>query len=249
MNISRERLEEIAIAYGSGHHTKVNVKDDEVLQIVEALLAANEQEPVAYIIQDAEMRSRGNPGFLSYDGSISYEDKNEYEISVTPLYAHPAPVPAVPDEIEALRRDANRYRFLRDRDAFGADNEPGLVTWDEITELELNEFDSAIDARMNHPNVEWVPSGCVGDSLAELYAELYRLRAEIKGPDGFATWKDAAIAERMSKKQPKNIPGEIDYLHAMAAFGSDEWHKMSPINGYKHGWNACRAAMLNGGKS
>ncbi|ELY2771011.1 hypothetical protein ACM34P_004174 [Cronobacter sakazakii] len=53
-------------------------------------VVAKEQEPVAYIIQDAEMRSRGNPGFLSYDGTISNEDINEYEISITPLYIYPA---------------------------------------------------------------------------------------------------------------------------------------------------------------
>ena len=28
------------------------------------------------------------------------------------------------------------------------------------------------------------------------WAELYRLREEIKGPDGYATWKDAAVAMR-----------------------------------------------------
>lgn len=59
---------------------------------LEAQLAAlAKQDPMAYIIQDAESRSRGRPGFLSYDGSISDEDINEYEISVTPLFARPAP--------------------------------------------------------------------------------------------------------------------------------------------------------------
>lgn len=33
----------------------------------------------------------------------------------------------------------------------------------------------------------------------EDYAELYRLREEVKGPDGFATWKDAALAERLHR--------------------------------------------------
>lgn len=65
-------------------------------------LVVKEQKPVAYIIQDAEMRSNGNPGFLSYDGSISDEDKNEYEISVTPLYTHPVTEAA----IAALRAEA-----------------------------------------------------------------------------------------------------------------------------------------------
>jgi hypothetical protein len=29
-----------------------------------------------------------------------------------------------------------------------------------------------------------------------LWAEIHRLRAEMQGPDGFPTWKEAAIAER-----------------------------------------------------
>jgi hypothetical protein len=29
-----------------------------------------------------------------------------------------------------------------------------------------------------------------------LWAEIHKLRAEAKGPDGFPTWKEAAIAER-----------------------------------------------------
>ncbi|MDT3597014.1 hypothetical protein [Cronobacter malonaticus] len=61
-----------------------------------ALSALRERaEPVAYIIQDAEARDRGLPGFLSYDASINDEDINEYEISVTPLYTAP-PAPVVP---------------------------------------------------------------------------------------------------------------------------------------------------------
>jgi hypothetical protein len=32
---------------------------------------------------------------------------------------------------------------------------------------------------------------------AELWAEIYRLRAQIKGPDDFETWNDAAVAEKM----------------------------------------------------
>lgn len=39
------------------------------------------------------------------------------------------------------------------------------------------------------------------DVLMDLadYEELYRLRAEVQGPDGFATWKDAAIHERQRR--------------------------------------------------
>jgi Lar family restriction alleviation protein len=34
-------------------------------------------------------------------------------------------------------------------------------------------------------------------TAAELWAEIYRLRAAVQGPDGFATWQDAAVSERV----------------------------------------------------
>lgn len=36
----------------------------------------------------------------------------------------------------ALSKDAQRYRFIRERDMFGSDNESGLLSWEELTELE-----------------------------------------------------------------------------------------------------------------
>lgn len=157
---------------------------------------------------------------------------------------------SVPDEIDALRRDANRYRFLRDKDAFGNEDEHGLASWDDLADLEVNEFDAAVDARIMDSDVPmYANQQTQGVADSEVYAELYRLRSESKGPDGFETWKDAAIAERkarveLEKSAPRVV--DIDYLGAMAAFHSDKWHKMDPINGYMHGWNACRAAMLQG---
>jgi hypothetical protein len=32
-----------------------------------------------------------------------------------------------------------------------------------------------------------------------LWAEIHALRAAVKGPDGFATWQDAAVAERVRR--------------------------------------------------
>ena len=82
------------------------------------------------------------------------------------------------------------------------------------------------------------------EPMDEIYAELYRLREEIKGPDGFNTWRDAAIAEKKARveleRQINQSGRDIDYLGAMAAFHSDKWHKMDPITGYMHGWNARR---------
>jgi hypothetical protein len=37
------------------------------------------------------------------------------------------------------------------------------------------------------------------DDNANLWAELYRLREDVKGPEGVATWKEAAISERMKR--------------------------------------------------
>ncbi|WP_236526080.1 hypothetical protein, partial [Escherichia coli] len=84
--------------------------------------------------------------------------------------------------------------------------------------------------------------------MAEVYAELYRLREEVKGPDGFNTWRDAAIAEKKARveleKQINQSGRDIDYLGAMAAFHSNEWHKMDPITGYMHGWNARKSQAI-----
>ncbi len=63
-------------------------------------LASLEAEPVAYIIQDSDARSRGEKGILRYFANISDEDINEYEITVTPLYAAPPETVSVPDAME-----------------------------------------------------------------------------------------------------------------------------------------------------
>ena len=73
-----------------------HVQCGEASSLARIALASLEAEAVAYIIQDAQARGLGRPGFLSFDASISDEDINEYEISVTPLYTAPQlPQPAV----------------------------------------------------------------------------------------------------------------------------------------------------------
>ncbi|MGZ0476508.1 DUF551 domain-containing protein, partial [Citrobacter freundii] len=153
-----------------------------------------------------------------------------------------------------IHRDANRYRFLRDKDAFGDEGAQGLASWDDLAELDMGDFDSAVDARLLSCEMPQhiLTEAHERTATAGVYAELYRLREEIKGPAGFDTWKDAAIAERKARVELEKAGprfGDIDYLGAMAAFHSDEWHKMGPITGYMNGWNACRAAMLQVGNS
>lgn len=60
-----------------------------VRELARIALASLEAEPVAYIIQDADARSRGEKGILRYFANISDEDINEYQITVTPLYTAP----------------------------------------------------------------------------------------------------------------------------------------------------------------
>lgn len=97
ITITKERLLTIKQwreTYGPG--SNVVLPAEEAEELARIALASLEAEAVAYIIQDAQARGLGRPGFLSFDASISDEDINEYEISVTPLYTAPQlPQPAV----------------------------------------------------------------------------------------------------------------------------------------------------------
>ena len=47
----------------------------------------------------------------------------------------------------------------------------------------------------------------------QLWAEIWRLRAEVAGPDGYATWKDAAVSERLRKTALPDIETVSDAVH------------------------------------
>ncbi len=83
-------------------------------------------------------------------------------------------------ENAALSKDAQRYRFIRERDLFGSDNEPGLLSWEDLTELECNDFDDALDARLNHPTTGFIELDSKLQALktAATDAILASLRAE-----------------------------------------------------------------------
>ena len=80
------------------------------LEAFKLALASLEAEPVAYIIQDADARSRGEKGILRYFANISDEDINEYQITVTPLYTAPT-APVVPDDVMAAIQKVARIRL------------------------------------------------------------------------------------------------------------------------------------------
>lgn len=92
--ITKKRAQEIFL--GNGPEPTAS----EERELARIALASLEAEAVAYIIQDAQTRGLGRPGFLSFDASISDEDINEYEITVTPLYAAPPETVSVPDAME-----------------------------------------------------------------------------------------------------------------------------------------------------
>lgn len=50
------------------------------------------------------------------------------------------------------------------------------------------------------------------EDCADAVALIHRLVAEHKGPDGFATWKDAAIAERMKRAIPADQSGSAQVV-------------------------------------
>ncbi|WP_097478509.1 DUF551 domain-containing protein [Escherichia coli] len=101
ITITKERLLTIKQwreTYGPG--SNVALPAEEAEELARIALASLEAEPVAYIIQDSDARSRGEKGILRYFANISDEDINEYEITVTPLYAAPPETASVPDAME-----------------------------------------------------------------------------------------------------------------------------------------------------
>ncbi|ENT3329575.1 DUF551 domain-containing protein [Escherichia coli] len=89
--------------------------------------------------------------------------------------------------------------------------------------MEYNEFDANVDARMNNSDIP---------RYSITQAQMIE--------------NDVAASEKKAPNERYKQISDIDYLGAMSAFHSDKWHKMGSITGYMHGWNACRAAMLQG---
>lgn len=122
----------------------------------------------------------------------------------------------------ALSKDAQRYRFIRERDMFGSDNESGLLSWEELTELECNEFDYALDARINHPNTGFI----------ELDAKLQA--RETPATDRIVAGIKADGVEEFAAKL--RIPGDDQFFDALAkgvALAADDFAKQLREGGGK----------------
>lgn len=235
--ITRERLLKIQQwreTYGPG--SNVVLPTEEAEELARIALASLEAEPVGY--------------FRRYDPDaetlISQCSKNADDSF--PLYTHAQSEPISAD----VERDAQRYRFLRDKDAFGDDGEPGLATWDDLIELDMNEFDAAIDARMAHPSIDFLALdnalqkherrrckdrncnkqifGYSVDGLCEdCYTAIFQQPTAVSVPDESAV---ELLATDLMKRIDK-ITGE---RHSLATLSS---LRVSIVE-------ACRAAMLQG---
>ena len=56
------------------------------------------------------------------------------------------------EELEAIKRDAARYRFLRDEDNWGEDS--GGDSWEALTDSQGEAFDKIVDSRMEKLMIE-----------------------------------------------------------------------------------------------
>ncbi|HHF9036345.1 TPA: hypothetical protein ACPT59_003691 [Klebsiella pneumoniae] len=178
-------------------------------------LAAMDSEPVAEITEDLGRLFVK----IHHPTTLKAGDK---------LYRHAQPAHIT----ENIERDAQRYRFLREKDAFGDDGEPGLASWDDLIELDTNEFDAAIDARMAHPSVDFL---ALDNALQKHERRRCKDRNCNKPIYGYSVDGLCEDCYTAISQQPAPVVPELRV----------DWQE----NEFSAGWNACRAAMLNGGKS
>lgn len=213
-----------------------------------ALLAAHEQEPVAYMYRDnlhTDARFSMEPRF----GNWSPEDISEYEISETPLYTHPAPVPAVqlsPDieymteDAECLAMNLDKHNVPKEKDGqelslWGRVMEfcnqqapvPAVSTREKLAALQLASIINDIGLPENAPFVE-------------ITSEIFRLK-QLESPapavPDIDTWRTAFEYSERQRDEGFN-------LHKFGTGYADDatqkrWES----------WLSSRAAMLNGGTS
>lgn len=53
------------------------------------------------------------------------------------------------EALEKIRRDAARYRFLRNEDYWGCDNEYDGLSWSDLGQASNSDFDAIIDQRID----------------------------------------------------------------------------------------------------
>lgn len=186
----------------------------EQMELARIALASLEAEPVAYIIQDSDARSRGEKGILRYFANISDEDINEYEITVTPLYAAPPETVSVPDAMEmdddfdsafehgkAVGWNACRAAMLYGAVHASQAYKLPQTQFKQVADLYEMQFDDGRTCTFHtdaQKAVQWLQA-CDGNRVQE-YVKLERLQNALSGnspgtPDGWIS-----CSERMPEK-------------------------------------------------
>lgn len=115
----------------------------------------------------------------------------------------------------------------------------------ESAQAVANQIKSATEVRplyaapvAQQPQAEAVPSSGLnpdeGDPVT-LWAEIWRLREAVKGPDGYATWQDAATAERIRRVRAESKQAEASALIERMAdalrscSGVPHWPSFQPL--------------------
>lgn len=91
-------------------------------------------------------------------------------------------------------RDFQTSQIIEEAAAMGFQIDADLV--DRVR----RDFDHRLEdwARSKEPSIPDT------EDPALLWAEIFRLRDQVQGPDGFETWKDAAVAERVRRVAAEN---------------------------------------------
>ncbi|UTC25990.1 hypothetical protein [Phage vB_KsaM-C1] len=251
--IPKERLEKIASwreTYGAGHNVMLPAEEAEAL--ARFALAAHEQEPVAYMCDG--------------DDGREYNGHNEFscgELGI-PLYTHPAPsMPAMNEQPFTMTQQE-----MRDyADIYRTDNDDGSSCFFPAKNAFWTEgylSTSAFDQVFNKQEAkQWLENEIVSSNKRE-YSEL--LTSPALNPvvvvfnsgravvwDGYhriaaAIVRDAPVYAVFCSHPapvpvvPKTMPDDV-YDILSKACGDNACLFADEL------WSACRAAMLNGGKS
>lgn len=216
----------------------------EQMELVRIALASLEAEPVAYIIQDSDARSRGEKGILRYFANISDEDINEYEITVTPLYAAPPETVSVPDAMEmdddfdsafehgkAVGWNACRAAMLYGAVHASQAYKLPQTQFKQVADLYEMQFDDGRTCTFHtdaQKAVQWLQA-CDGNRVQE-YVKLERLQNALSGnspvtPDGWIS-----CSERMPKGYADVLVTDGEHVEVKWWDESGYWNSWTELN-------------------
>ena len=157
--IPKERLEQIlAHCKRETPENMAPISARSAVEIIGALLAAHEQEPVAWQYRVSAGQATG--WSLWHEGKGEQYEKS-YQVERRPLYTHPAPVPAVPDDTRRMDWLVSKTVNVRQPMVYGSHDLFWSQTisddWEEEHKTTLREqIDAAMAAAPKAPD-GWIP--------------------------------------------------------------------------------------------